>query len=98
MSGEWFHQHFGTSKEPLRLLAWYGPNNHRAHKPGVPGEMAIDEGAIDVTTPGGTAIPYWLEDPFIRKEYAGNLAREGAENRMEDKFYKEGSSYSFSGV
>lgn len=98
MSGDWFHQHFGISKEPLRLLAWYGPNNHRAHKPGVPGEVAVDEGAIDVTTPGGTAIPYWLEDPFIRKEYAESLTREGVENRMEEKFYEEGSSYSFVGV
>ena len=28
MSGDWFHQHFGTSKGPLRLVAWHGPNNH----------------------------------------------------------------------
>jgi len=97
MSGEWFHQHIGVSQEPLRLLAWYGPNNHRAQKPGVPGERAIDEGAIDITTPGGTAIPYWMEDPFIRAEYARNLAANGVENRMEEKYYQEGVSYSFVG-
>src|SRR5215813_4918329 len=28
MSGDWFHQHFGISKEPLRLSAWFGVNNH----------------------------------------------------------------------
>ena len=97
MSGDWFHQHIGISQEPLRLLAWYGPNNHRAHKPGVPGQKAIDEGAIDVTEPGGTAIPYWMEDPFIRKEYEERLAEEGVENRMEEEYYVEGSSYSFAG-
>ncbi len=25
MSGDWFHTHFGVSKEPMRLLGWYGP-------------------------------------------------------------------------
>ncbi len=30
MSGDWFHQHFGISKGPLRLVAWHGPNNHPA--------------------------------------------------------------------
>jgi len=96
MSGDWYHQHFGTGKDPLRLLAWYGPNNHRAHKAGLPGEKAIDEGAIDITE-GGTAVPYWMEDPFIRKEYNELLAREGAVNRMEDKFFEKGTSYSFMG-
>ena len=33
MSGDWFHAHFGVSKEPMRLLGWYGPNNHRAQQP-----------------------------------------------------------------
>ena len=47
-----------SAKEPLRLIGWYGPNNHRKDKAGVPGEKDTDEGAIDVTE-GGTAIPYW---------------------------------------
>ena len=25
----WYHQHFGVSKEPLRLTAWFGPHNPR---------------------------------------------------------------------
>lgn len=86
MNGDWFHQHFGTSKEPLRLLAWYGPNNHRAHKAGLPGEKAIDEGAIDIRD-GGTAVPYWDEDPFIRKEWEEIVAREGVVSRMEDELF-----------
>jgi quercetin dioxygenase-like cupin family protein len=84
--GDWFHAHFGVSKEPLRLIGWYGPNNHRKDKAGVPGEKDTDEGAIDVTE-GGTAIPYWLEDPFLRKEYEETLAKEGVKSRMEESLY-----------
>jgi hypothetical protein len=47
-----------------------------------------DEGAIDVTE-GGTAIPYWLEDPFLRKEYEETLAREGVKSRMDDALYHD---------
>ncbi len=25
MGGNWFHQHFGVSREPLRLTGWFGP-------------------------------------------------------------------------
>jgi len=86
--GDWFHAHFGTSKEPLRLIGWYGPNNHRKDKAGVPGEKDTDEGAIDVTE-GGTAIPYWLEDPFLRKEYEETLRKEGVTSRMGEALYLE---------
>ena len=85
--GDWFHAHFGISKEPLRLIGWYGPNNHRKDKAGVPGEKDTDEGAIDVTE-GGTAIPYWLEDPLLRKEYEETLAREGVKSEMGDELYR----------
>ena len=91
MSGDWYHQHFGVSREPLRLLGWYGPNNHRAQQPGRPGEKAIDEGAIDITE-GGTAIPYKLEDPFIRQEYTELLAKEGVASRMEESLFHPVSS------
>jgi len=87
MSGDWYHAHFGVSREPLRLLGWYGPNNHRAQQPGRPGEKAIDEGAIDIRD-GGTAIPYDMEDPFIRREYEELLSREGVTSRMDDKLFE----------
>ena len=52
----WFHQHFGVSKEPFRLTAWFGPNAP-GREPGPAGEKLIDYNAIDVDQ-GGTAIPY----------------------------------------
>ena len=86
MTGDWFHQHFGVSKDPLRLTAWFGPNNSRARKPGVPGEAIMDRGAIDIKK-GGDAIPYCEEDPYLLKEFKEALAREGAESRMDPLWY-----------
>src|SRR5215469_3450950 len=85
----WFHQHFGTSKESFRLTAWFGPNSP-GREPGPPGEQHIDYGAMDVDE-GGTAIPYSMEDPFIRKEYEATLAREGVASRMDPDWYKPGA-------
>jgi quercetin dioxygenase-like cupin family protein len=87
MSGDWFHQHFGTSKEALRVTAWHGPNNQRARKAGIPGEALMDYGAIDLKK-GGSAIPYHEEDPALRKEFAATLAKDGAKSRMEERWYQ----------
>jgi len=86
MSGDWFHQHFGISKGGLRVSAWHGPNNQRSRKPGVPGEVQLDFGAIDLKK-GGSAIPYNEEDPAIRAEFAETLKKHGVENRMLPEFY-----------
>ena len=42
--------------------------------------------SIDVNE-GGTAIPYWMEDPYIRREYEATLAHNGVANRMEPAWY-----------
>jgi quercetin dioxygenase-like cupin family protein len=91
MSGDWFHQHFGTSSDALRVTAWHGPNNQRARKAGIPGEALLDYGAIDIKK-GGAAIPYSEEDPYLRKEFTAKLASEGVKSRMEDRFYVGGSN------
>jgi quercetin dioxygenase-like cupin family protein len=43
----WFHQHFGASKEPFRLTAWFGPHNP-GREPGPPGEKHTDYTAMDI--------------------------------------------------
>jgi hypothetical protein len=90
MSGDWFHQHFGVSKQGLRITAWHGPNNQRSRKPGLPGEQLMDYGAIDLKK-GGSAIPYHEEDRSIRREFEAALAREGVASRMEESFYQPSS-------
>jgi quercetin dioxygenase-like cupin family protein len=84
----WFHQHFGISKEPFRLTAWFGPNEP-GREPGPAGEKLTDANAIDVDL-GGNAIPYFMEDPFIRAEYEESLAKEGIASRMDPEWYKPG--------
>jgi quercetin dioxygenase-like cupin family protein len=84
----WFHQHFGVSKQAFRLTAWFGPNEP-GREPGPAGEKLTDANAIDVDL-GGNAIPYFMEDPFIRAEYAANLERECATNRMAPEWYTSG--------
>ena len=87
MGGDWFHAHFGISRRAAAADRLVRPDNHRKDKAGVPGEKDTDEGAIDVTE-GGTAIPYWLEDPFLRKEYEETLRREGVKSQMEEALYR----------
>lgn len=88
MGGEWFHQHFGVSKGPLRLTAWFGPvHPGKNSRPGMPGTRMTDYGAIDIRN-GGTAIPYDMEDPALRKEFEETLASSGASTRMEDELYE----------
>ncbi len=83
----WYHQHFNTSGEPFRLTAWFGPN-HPSLVTGLrPGEQQIDYTAMDVTE-GGTAIPYWMEDPYLREEYEGCIALNQGKSRMEQSLYE----------
>ena len=77
----WYHQHFGASKDPLRLTAWFGPHNP-GREPGPPGEKHTDYTAMDIPE-GGTAIPYWMEDPFIREEYERGSRPKGVPSRMD---------------
>ena len=86
MGGNWYHAHFGISKVPLRLTAWFGPNAPGRER-GRPGEQAIDYGAIEVKD-GGTAVAYRDEDPHLREEYKATLEREGVVSRMDDSLYQ----------
>jgi quercetin dioxygenase-like cupin family protein len=83
--GRWYQQSFGTGDRPLRHALWSGilaPGRN----PGPPGEEVTDSTAIDLTL-GGTAIPYFLEDPRLRTEHAAAMARAGVANRMTDADY-----------
>ena len=58
-------------------------------EPGPPGEKHTHYTGMDIPE-GGTAIPYWMEDPLIRAEYEAKLKAEGVPSRMEPEFYKKG--------
>ena len=86
MSGDWYHAHFGVSKDPLRLMAWFGPN-HPARDRGHRGELNKDYANIDIQE-GGTQIRYCDEDPFLRREFEESLAKEGIASQMEPSLYE----------
>ena len=69
----WVRQHFGVSKNPLRPMAWFGPWNP-GREPGPPGEKHIDYTGMDITE-GGTNIPYWMEDPKVRKKTGSQCSK-----------------------
>lgn len=82
--GDWFHQHFGVGREPLRILALIT----RGLRPegGVGGEEIISRN-LDLQE-GGQSISYRDEDPHIRKEYEAELAKEEVEFQMPAKVYE----------
>jgi mannose-6-phosphate isomerase-like protein (cupin superfamily) len=86
MASDWYHQHFAVSAEPLRLTAWYGMLRPGLSDAGIPGQKAIDYGAIDIRD-GGTAIPYDEEDPAIRRDYEAALKANGMTSRMDPSLY-----------
>jgi quercetin dioxygenase-like cupin family protein len=85
MNGDWFHQHFGASNEPLRLLALFG-NSDTHRRGGTPGAEMKDYSSISLKD-GGIAIDYRDEDPYVRQEYDRRLKAAGAVNRMSAEVY-----------
>lgn len=82
--GDWFHQHFGVAKEPLRLLVWAG-GGHPGMQGGKPGEE-VASGSLSLKE-GGHSIDYPDEDPYIREEFERMLGQDGAESRMPERLY-----------
>jgi len=83
----WYHQHFNSSGEPFRLTAWFGPNHPSLVTGLPPGEKQIDYTGMDITE-GGTSIPYWMEDPYLREEFERCIAENGGKTRMEPALYE----------
>lgn len=81
MTGDWYHQHFGTDPDGIRFLIFDGPYGPGFRRGGAPGSDAIDAGAIN-TRDGGAAISYPDEDPQIRKNYEAALTAEGMTSGM----------------
>lgn len=84
----WYHQHFNTSKEPFRISAWFGPNHPSLVTGLKPGDQQTDYTAMDIPE-GGTAIPYWMEDPFLREEFEEAIRSNGGTCRMEPSRYEK---------
>jgi mannose-6-phosphate isomerase-like protein (cupin superfamily) len=88
----WFHQHFALGRDPMRFFHFNGP------VPGAGGSRTdrseeregdtIQTSLTDITQ-GGSAIPYFMEDPYIRTFFEQKLQEEGAEFAMPAEVYTE---------
>jgi len=89
--GMWFHQHFNVSKEPFRVINyWGGPTNIRGSMGRDDGDESkqITSGNLNIKE-GGSSIAYGEEDPFVRKMFASELAKEGLKSEMPESVYSE---------
>jgi hypothetical protein len=82
----WFHQHFAISKEPFRVSNFSGAEGFAFRRGAAEGDEVTGEGVN--LADGGTNLPYYMEDPFIREYYQKRLQEEGAEFRMPEAVYK----------
>ena len=86
--GEWFHQHFGVSAEPLRVCNfWGGPNA----KPDEFLNRKTGISALATTREGGQTIDYRDEDPFVRRQFEARLAEVGLQSTMPPEVYTRGA-------
>ena len=84
--GDWFHQHFGISTEPLRFLYFGGLIRYGAFNPGVrPGEKKAS-GNLNLEE-GGNSIGYHQEDPYFREEFERLLTANGGKSIMPESLY-----------
>jgi mannose-6-phosphate isomerase-like protein (cupin superfamily) len=81
--GDWFHAHFGVSKEPMRVLAHSGGYARRTE--GAPGDVIIDFNE-DIRNGGGT-IGYADEDPMVKKIFVDAIGASGVEFAMDEQLY-----------
>ena len=82
-----FHQHFNTGATPARYL----PPRLGSLKFSL-GERFGDISKVDRDVKaGGNQIEYSDEDPSIRKMFEEELAKSGAQSRMNPELYKKKS-------
>jgi mannose-6-phosphate isomerase-like protein (cupin superfamily) len=95
----WFHQHFAYGADPFRVFNYTAgvPGTEAAfggvngEDPGI-GNEQVQASLTDIDK-GGRAIPYYLEDPYIREYFTSRLHEEGAQFTMPPEVYtREGSN------
>jgi hypothetical protein len=90
--GNWFHQHFSASKDPMRVINyWGGPTGRWGLFDEVEeaGDGKVKAGNLFGIHEGGRTILYHEEDPHIRNYYAQRLRDEGVEIQMAESLYQQ---------
>jgi hypothetical protein len=82
---DWFHGHFGVSREDFRLMAFLG-SAFPSRIFGAPGDEVISRN-LDLKQ-GGNTIEYRDEDPQVRKDFETALRANGAQFQMPEHVYR----------
>lgn len=88
----WFHQHFAYGQEGMRFFLITGgvpgAGGDRTNS-GEEGEGQRAQTSLMDIPDGGSAIPYYMEDPYIRTYFEEKLEKEGASFTMPPEVYTE---------
>lgn len=84
--GDWYHQHFPTGRDGLRILALFGGLPGWAHREYI-GRRKKTVFFNANEEDGGTAIDYRNEDPHVRTALKDELASEGVPFRMPESLF-----------
>jgi mannose-6-phosphate isomerase-like protein (cupin superfamily) len=79
-----FHGHFGTSRQPMRVMAFLGGFPPKVT--GAPGSVVV--GINQDIRQGGQTIEYRDEDPRVREIFKEALSANGATFDMPDEVYR----------
>lgn len=85
--GNWFHQHFSSGAEPMRVINYWGGPTGGWGLPGTDEDGEVKAGNIYGINEGGRTILYPEEDPHIREYYKQRLAKEGVAIDMSDAMF-----------
>jgi hypothetical protein len=89
----WYHQHFAYGKDPFRVSLYNGnvPGMSGGGGGGRGGESEVGSTALYGSQTnideGGVAIPYYMEDPYLRKYFEQKCKEEGTEVTMPPEVY-----------
>lgn len=84
--GTWFHQHFPVSKEPFRVINYWGgptpvPQDSLNRRTGKSNNLNIED--------GGGSIGYSKEDPYVRETFERRLSSLGLISEMPKDLYEQ---------
>jgi hypothetical protein len=92
----WYHQHFAFGKEPFRIFLFTAgvPGNPAGGGGGgeeqEEGQLVVQHGELGR---GGNAIPYHMEDPYVREYFLQRLKEEDAPFTMPPEVYTEAGKH-----
>jgi mannose-6-phosphate isomerase-like protein (cupin superfamily) len=88
----WFHQHFAYGQDGMRFFLITGgvpgAGGDRTNSGEEPAGGRAQTSLMDIPD-GGLAIPYYMEDKYIRKMFEEKLAEEGSTFTMPSEVYTE---------